>query len=416
MFLIEESDISLWQFPLSLIMASAFAAGIFVLWKYLPDKRLRRLIGSRWLGIATMSGITVMTAVEGTWGFPLHRTPLFFAFALLMMLSLSFAVLDGIRTHKGLAHIFSHAGLLLVSFGAFWGAPDVVDVQTAVYHDNAIDHALTSDGYAVKLPFTLQLEEFRIDHYDDGVSPKQFTSCIDAGGRVVRTSVNHPALRKGFFIYQADYDHDEWEYSVIKLVRDPWLPLVFIGLILLIAGAFLGLRNAWRSRWLTIVTVLIAILFTALSIARINFRILMPALRSLWFIPHVACYMMAYSSLALSIVFAILAACGVRADAFGSMGRKLFSTASSLLLMGMICGAVWAKMAWGDWWSWDAKECWAAVTWLLTMMTSHLPQRRSGRQLAFIVGIVLSFAAMQMAWYGVEYLQAAQQSMHAYKS
>lgn len=186
-------------------------------------------------------------------------------------------------------------------------------------------------------------------------------------------------------------------------------------MLLLAIGVLAGLKANWRSRYLTIAVALLAILFAALSVARINFGTLVPALRSWWFVPHLVLYMIAYSALAIALVMAVLDLAGVGNGALVPLTGKLFSTASSLLILGMLCGAVWAKAAWGDWWTWDAKECWAGVTWLLTLCGLHLPHRMSGRKMAMLISIVLSFAAMQMAWYGVEHVPAAQTSLHAYK-
>jgi ABC-type transport system involved in cytochrome c biogenesis permease subunit len=37
----------------------------------------------------------------------------------------------------------------------------------------------------------------------------------------------------------------------------------------------------------------------------------------------------------------------------------------SILTIGIISGAVWANEAWGAYWSWDPKETWALITWLV---------------------------------------------------
>lgn len=75
----------------------------------------------------------------------------------------------------------------------------------------------------------------------------------------------------------------------------------------------------------------------------------------------------------------------------------------------MMCGAVWAQQAWGDYWTWDVKECWAAATWLLTVAGSHVP----GKKLKLTFAVI-AFLAMQMTWYGVNYLPSAAQSLHTY--
>lgn len=372
--------------------------------RYLPE-----------VGFISIIGVTVLTAVEGTWGFRMHETPVFLVFSILMMISLAFTVLDSLKKKGKAAHVLSHAGMLLMLFGAIIGAPAFEDVRIAVADGQGESTAYSRDGSAVTLPFTITLEDFIIDFHDDGVSPKQYRSIIDIDGRTLETKVNHPCRYRGWRIYQNDFDKERGSYSVLQLVRDPWLPLVFLGLFLLAAGAFLRLRLDWKSKYLFIAVILTAILFAVISLARINFGTLMPALRSLWFIPHIVLYMIAYSALALSLVFGILSVCDVRKDGFRTLSFKLFDTASSLLLLGMICGAVWAKAAWGNWWTWDAKECWAVVTWLITLLGLHLPHKMRRRDIAMIVCIFLSFAGMQMAWYGVESLPASRTSMHTYK-
>ena len=464
-------DVSILQFPWSLILALAMLSGLFLLWKCLPGCRGRRMLSGRAFAIASIAVVAVLTAVEGTWGTPLHRSPFFWAAAVLLMLSLSFATLDGLgassragwkstgsarpvscgsqlkpaapKPLQHLAGVASHLGMFLVVFGAFWSAPDFVDARLIVGKESAGSVAVSHDGRAVQLPFSVRLEEFRTDYYPDGASPKQFSSTLEVDGRSKTTSVNHPCSVRGYLIYQADYDHEAGSFSVLKLVRDPWLPLIFAGMLLLAAGALLRLRLDWKSPLLFVVMAVVAVLFAVLSLARINFGTLMPALRSWWFVPHLILYMLAYSALALAAVIGIVAlfgqtggslrlrselvacapetrdnvAAGHRSapQALRSLSYRLLDTASSLLLLGMICGAVWAKVAWGDWWTWDAKECWAAVTWLLTLVGTHLPLRMKRRDIAVLVFILLSFAAMQVAWYGVEALPASSVSMHAYK-
>ncbi len=409
------ADLSFWQFPLSLTVSLAFIAVLYLLWRYLLAGPFRRFLTGRLLCIISLSAVTVLTAIEGTWGMPLHRKPYFWAAAILMMASLFFAVLDDVRHKKGLTPALCHSGMFLLSFGALWGAPDVVDVQVTADKVKGNNVAYTVAGRVVRLPFDIRLDEFNIGYYDDGISPKQFSSVLDVDGKTLVTSVNHPCRYRGYRIYQYSYDEVGGTYSVLKLVRDPWLPLIYIGMLLLAAGALLRLRLDWKSRYLAISVAAMAVLFTVVSVARINFGTLMPALRSWWFVPHLVMYMIAYSSLALALVFNVVQICGVRGDRFGVLPDKLFNTASSLLLLGMLCGAVWAKAAWGDWWTWDTKECWAAVTWLLTLMGSHLPMRMNRRNAAVLVFVILSFLAMQVAWYGVDYLPAAGASLHTYK-
>ena len=80
--------------------------------------------------------------------------------------------------------------------------------------------------------------------------------------------------------------------------------------------------------------------------------------------------------------------------------------------MGIIFGSIWAQLSWGDYWAWDAKECWAAATYLLTLAAIHLKPGASKAMVTLF--ILLAFAAMQMTWYGVNYLPSSKGSLHSY--
>ena len=68
----------------------------------------------------------------------------------------------------------------------------------------------------------------------------------------------------------------------------------------------------------------------------------------------------------------------------------------------------------GNYWSWDPKETWAVITWMGYLIYIHL--RLFGRvgSKSLYVLLIFSFLALQMCWYGVNYLPAAQQSIHLY--
>lgn len=89
------------------------------------------------------------------------------------------------------------------------------------------------------------------------------------------------------------------------------------------------------------------------------------------------------------------------------------------ITMGIVMGALWAKQAWGDYWTWDPKETWAAATWLSYLLYMHLrqgqgqePDKTLRRTLALLI---FSFILLQMCWWGVNYLPSAQGfSLHTY--
>lgn len=259
---------------------------------------------------------------------------------------------------------------------------------------------------------------------------------------------------------------------------------LWFSLFLSLTGLVVYLR--WRHRWALPFASLMAVVFVCINIFKpeIHTQELMPALRSPWFVPHVIVYMFAYAVLGLATILAVrllwlsrpsarqngdtgvpvvsgTVSGDVSADGSGdpdvrggtaSPARSLpddLGLCDSLvrlgwgfLTMGMVMGALWAKQAWGDYWTWDPKETWAAATWLSYLLYLHLrrqpgqrPERHSEGQSAPRPGLpvsgtartldrglrrtllllIFSFALLQMCWWGVNLLPSAQGfSLHTY--
>lgn len=396
-------DLHIFEFPLSLILAPVLVLCLFIFRKYLTGRHL----ASRLLSLILLLTSSALLAVEGTWSFGLFHHWAFITVIVLVLLSLGLTSINDF-SHKSLSTFLSHSGLFLVLFGGLFGAPDCTDALMRVDEGGRDEHiAFDAYGDAVQLPFSVLLEDFNIDYYEDGVSPKQYTSILSIDGRALETSVNHPCRYRGYRIYQSGYDMASGRYSVLKIVRDPWLPLVALGALMLLLGALLSLKTVWSDWKILVAAMVLAIVFALISLARISFGTLPPALRSLWFAPHLIVYMLAYSILALAVIIGFARLFSKKLPE--GLSDRLLSTASSLLLIGMLCGAVWAQQAWGNYWTWDAKECWAAATWLLTLAGTHAPRKKL--RLSFAV---IAFIAMQMTWYGVNYLPSSMQSLHTY--
>ena len=181
---------------------------------------------------------------------------------------------------------------------------------------------------------------------------------------------------------------------------------------MLLAGTITYAR--WRYRWVLSFSTIMASVFMIINILRpeIHDATLMPALQSVWFVPHVAVYMFSYSLLGCATLLAVYQFF-TRNDLYEAIDRLIYAGVA-FFTIGMLTGALWAKEAWGEFWSWDAKESWAAVTWMLYMLSIHL--RLMGKTDKRLNGIVLivAFLALQMCWYGVNYLPSATESIHIY--
>jgi len=80
------------------------------------------------------------------------------------------------------------------------------------------------------------------------------------------------------------------------------------------------------------------------------------------------------------------------------------------LAIGIITGSVWAHYAWGAYWSWDPKETWSLITWLVYAIMIHARYVRGwhGKRLAVLA--VIGFVCMLFTYLGVNLLS----SLHSY--
>lgn len=184
---------------------------------------------------------------------------------------------------------------------------------------------------------------------------------------------------------------------------------------LLLAGLFTYGR--WRYRWIMLFATTLATVFMLINILKpeVHDQTLMPALQSLWFVPHVSVYMFSYALFGCATLLTIVAMLRPAADVDGAIERLIYG-GMAFLTVGMLTGALWAKDAWGAYWSWDAKESWAAATWSLYLLAIHLApsvMAHKSRRLYHIT-LILAFLALQMCWYGVNYLPSAETSVHTY--
>ena len=85
------------------------------------------------------------------------------------------------------------------------------------------------------------------------------------------------------------------------------------------------------------------------------------------------------------------------------------------MTVGMLFGALWAKEAWGHYWSWDPKETWAAITWLAYLLYIHYRLMPGHRVRLALWHLLVCFVLLQMCWWGINYLPSAQgSSVHTY--
>lgn len=177
----------------------------------------------------------------------------------------------------------------------------------------------------------------------------------------------------------------------------------------------------WRYKWILGFSTLLSLVFICINLAKpeIHNKTLMPALQSPWFAPHVIVYMFAYALLGAAAVMALYLLWKAKKKGISDVEMDLCDNLArvglSFLTLGLLSGALWAKEAWGHYWSWDPKETWAAATWLSYLCYIHYRLHKKGDYRKALVVLLVSFLLLQMCWYGINYLPSAQGiSIHTY--
>ena len=173
---------------------------------------------------------------------------------------------------------------------------------------------------------------------------------------------------------------------------------------------------------------------------------LVPALKSNWLMMHVSIMMFSYSTLIigslLSIVFLVLTqgkqvslkgnSVGITSEttfnletmpksnefleegilekkltlleSLDNLSYRIIGLGFPLLTIGIIAGAVWANEAWGSYWSWDPKETWALITWLVFAAYLHARITKSWQGKGPAVLASIGFIVVWVCYLGVNFL------------
>jgi ABC-type transport system involved in cytochrome c biogenesis permease subunit len=139
----------------------------------------------------------------------------------------------------------------------------------------------------------------------------------------------------------------------------------------------------------------------------------MPALQSHWFVPHVLAYMISYALCAVAFIMLLRLWCSD--DRRGELRRAIYQilrTAFPFMTFGMLSGALWAEEAWGQYWSWDAKEVWSLITWGLYLVYFHCRKSSWSRHADW--AHLLAFLALLATFFLVNLLPKLGSLLHGY--
>mgnify|MGYP002628092880 FL=1 len=164
---------------------------------------------------------------------------------------------------------------------------------------------------------------------------------------------------------------------------------------------------------------------------------LVPALQSNWLMMHVSIMILSYAALLFGSLFALVfllvpntlkfqtaetissdiprqvtsADLSKLGQTLDNCSYRILGFGFPLLTMGILSGAVWANEAWGSYWSWDPKETWALITWLVFAIYLHARLTRGwiGTKPAIIAAC--GFVTVWVCYLGVNLLGSG---LHSY--
>lgn len=140
---------------------------------------------------------------------------------------------------------------------------------------------------------------------------------------------------------------------------------------------------------------------------------MMPVLNSPLLSIHVSIIMMSYALLSLTFICGIMGIClRSHGKELQALSRIFLYPALTTMGFGIFIGAIWANVSWGNYWSWDSKETWALITFMIYAVVVHtqsLPVFR--KPLVYHIYITLAFLSIAMTYFGVNYFLTG---MHSY--
>ena len=213
-------------------------------------------------------------------------------------------------------------------------------------------------------------------------------------------------------ILQATFIVWLWAFVGYPPLRTMGETRLWYSLFLFASGAILYTKYGFR--WITIFTTTLGTIFNIICTTHPEYHSepLMPILQSVWFVPHVSIYMLSYAILGCATIMCI--ANLIKYDRNrDQLSIRLTRMGAGLFGIGLLLGCIWAKQAWGDYWSWDPKETWAAIAWLMYLLFIHLRLGDEHRKISYVISI-LAFVALQMCWWGIKLIPLAVNSAHLY--
>lgn len=217
--------------------------------------------------------------------------------------------------------------------------------------------------------------------------------------------------------YQIGYGHAPFSNLFESLIFFAWT----------IAAVYLLIEFIYKNKAIGAFVMPLAFLSMAYAgLQPSDIKPLLPALKSNWLIAHVITCFLGYAGFAIAAGLAVMYLILGRRD--GSVSGGILSKFPSLkvldnliyqnivigfllLTAGIITGSIWAHSAWGSYWSWDPKETWSLITWLVyaAILHARMVKGWAGKRIAVMA--IVGFACVLFTYFGVNLLL---KGLHSY--
>ncbi len=194
--------------------------------------------------------------------------------------------------------------------------------------------------------------------------------------------------------------------------------IFFAGIIALLLFVYRLQKRIVVMPWIMFGATIVAIALLAISsspIAPSEISPPIPALQSYWLVLHVACSFIGEAFFTVAFIASIYFLVAKDEEKRKNIDRVIYTTIGigyPIFTAGaLIFGAIWAKNAWGAYWTWDPKETWALITWLTYTVYLHMRLIKKMRGKISAVVSIAAYLFTLFTFFGVNYLLSG---LHSY--
>ena len=187
-----------------------------------------------------------------------------------------------------------------------------------------------------------------------------------------------------------------------------------------VALLLIVVRLRMKADWLSVVAMPMTLLIlTYAALQPMEIHDLMPALRSAWFGIHIGSAVLSYAAFVIAgcigLRYILMVRKGgadeLKLEQMDYLSYRLVAFGFLFLTVVILSGAIWAEQAWSAFWTWDPKEVWALITWIIYAVYLHLRLRGKRKGTAMAWFLVIAVPVVFFTFAGVNTLIPG---MHSY--